>query len=143
MKNLYFIKILLTGLILIACVEDNSPNPLPSGEGPIVNNGWKIVSLIDKNGVDRTKHMGYYKFNFKENGSIEVMKNNTLYSTGTWKNKVDSGKEKLIINIEYQNYALFEELNEDWEYVEKEINKISLQNKSGGNGGTSTLTLII
>lgn len=143
MKNLYLIKILITSLILFACVEDNSPNPIPSGEGPIVNNGWKIGSMIDKNGIEKAKYMGYYKFNFKENGSIEVMKNNTLFSTGTWKNKVDSGKEKLIINIDYQNYSLFEELNEDWEYVEKEINKITLQKKSGGNGGSSTLTLII
>lgn len=127
--------------MLSSCVAENSLDPIPSGEGPIVSNAWKIGSLIDKNGVDKTKYFGYYKFNFLENGNIEVLKNNAPNAKGKWQNLIDGNKEKLQINLDFQNYYLFEELNEDWEYLSKDVAKITLI-KNSGNSSSRSLILI-
>lgn len=128
-------------LILVqSCTTDNSPSS--EANAIVTSNQWKVQSYVDRKNRDLTSLLASSRFSFEQNSKLVIKQNNVVFTEGTWKIILDSGREKMLISIPIQNDDLFEELNEDWEIMSKSESKIVLENASGGNGGKSTLTLV-
>lgn len=131
MRTIILFFILST--VLFSCEkDDNITTTLTNNE---ISGDWKIVSFIDS-GKDETNHFQGYTFNFilqqvtATNGTIIVIGNYNIQNTS-------SGGSKLILN--FNETDPWEELNEDWDVIEKSASRIKLRHVSGGNGGTDEL----
>jgi hypothetical protein len=108
----------------------------PSTQSIIQQGKWRIT-LFNDSGTDETYHFTGYEFTFNTNGSVVAVKNTTTVN-GTWSTGNDDSKSKLILN--FGTTVNFNDLNEDWQILEKNSSKIRMQHISGGNGTTDLLT---
>ena len=58
--------------------------------------------------------------------------------TGTWSTGTDDSQVKLV--LAFSTPAQFADISDDWHVTERTDTKITLQDVSGGNGGTDYLT---
>jgi hypothetical protein len=127
--------ITLIGIIFIgvSCTRDavvaNTSTTLQSGT-------WRVTNF-NESGVDHTSYFVGYVFDFNTNGTVVAVKDRTVVN-GTWVDGNDNSTPKLILN--FGTVSNFNELNEDWEILEKTATKIRLKHVSGGNGTTDLLT---
>ena len=135
-SSIFFTAVMLMGLV--SCEKDSNSNDEQSNTTTsIVSQGtWKIT-LFNDSGKDETSDFSGYDFTFNSNGSVMAVKN-TITVPGTWSNGIDDSQNKLILN--FGTTIPFDDLNEDWDILEKTQVKIRLQHISGGNGGTDLLT---
>ena len=152
LKTLMF---LFVGLALIACSEDDSNDDNSNNNNTssvdqtaaIASSGnWIITNFVDS-GQDETNDFNGYVFNFNGNGTI-VATNGTNTVNGTW-SVTDSNSSSDDDNYEDDDFNIFfpvsednifEDLNDDWDFISVSDNKIELIDISGGNGGTDYLT---
>lgn len=135
--RIFFVTAIIS-LALLSCEKDsNAKDDTGSTTSSIVSLGsWKIT-LFNDSGNDETSDFSGYAFTFNSNGSVTSVKNtNTV--TGTWSTGIDDSQNKLILN--FGTTIPFDDLNEDWDILERTLVKIRLQHISGGNGGTDLLT---
>ena len=137
-SKFFFFTTTLLVLVFNSCDKtDNSQDPSGSTATEIVKLGtWKITFFNDS-GNDETSHFSGYSFTFNADGSVKAVKN-TSTVTGTWNTGTDDSQNKF--NLDFGSTTPFDELNEDWDILEKSALKIRLQHISGGNGGTDLLT---
>ncbi|WP_046745919.1 hypothetical protein [Kordia zhangzhouensis] len=109
-------------------------------------NTWRITSYIDS-GQDETTDFTNYTFTFEAGGTVTAS-NGTNQVTGTWSvtdssnsNDDSSSDDDIDFNISFNvtTSSVFFDLNDDWDIVTYSSTTISLQDISGGNGGTDTL----
>ena len=104
---------------------------------------WRITSFVDS-GQDETNNFSGYIFTFNSNGSLVASNGNNTQS-GTWSvtnsSSSSSSSNDVDFNIFFNvsNTSDFEDLNDDWDIVTYNDNRIELIDVSGGNGGTDTL----
>ena len=135
--SIFFVTAIIS-LALLSCEKDsNAKDDTGSTTSSIVSLGsWKIT-LFNDSGKDETSDFSGFAFTFNSNGSVTSVKNtNTV--TGTWSTGIDDSQNKLILN--FGTTIPFDDLNEDWDILERTLVKIRLQHISGGNGGTDLLT---
>jgi hypothetical protein len=122
--------------------EDNPKSDTVSGVTNLATDGtWKITYFFDSS--DETSNFAGYNFTFG-NDNVLTASNGTNSYTGTWSvtdsNSDDDNLNELHFNVAFSSPANFEDLTDDWNFVEKTETLMKLSDVSGGNGGTDFLT---
>lgn len=142
MKNLFFI--ILMSVVLFSCEQDDNSQSNSTGNTNIsqqdLNGNWRITYFAE-DGKDETFYFSGYTFTFSNN-VVAATKSSTVvngvYSlSGSSSSSGSSSGSKFVIT--FPDTDPWEELNEDWDILEKSANKIKLKHISGGNGGTDDL----
>jgi hypothetical protein len=99
----------------------------------LLNGTWHVSYLFDKK--DKTNKFIGYSFVFNTNGTVNITGPTTL--NGTW--TTNTSKTKFILSLGTTKPV--SELNEDYAIISQSSTQLKLTHVSGGNGGTSFLTL--
>lgn len=102
----------------------------------ILLDGQWIVALYLNNGVNNTELFNDFVFNFNTYNNV-IVSNGIETFYGTW--VVDGSPGSLNLILDFGTAIPFNELNEDWDVIDILINRIELENISGGSGGLDTL----
>ncbi|MBO0934202.1 hypothetical protein [Fibrella aquatilis] len=119
----------LLAIVGLGCTKNNVP---PADPDPKVPGSWKITSLIDNNGRDRTARYSTYTFDFMDSGELQVKQGATLIKKGTWSTGSSYWTTTIVIKI--ANVLPEEDLgdlNEDWRIITKTDTKVDVQNGGG------------
>jgi hypothetical protein len=139
MKRTLLSSILVLSLFS-SCKKDAAPAPQPlsvaSVNNTIVTGNWRVTYYNDNSQDETTKFSGY-EFDFAAGGIVTATKTGSSIS-GTWSSGNDDSQVKLILS--FSAPAVFSEISDDWHVTERTDTKITLQDVSGGNGGTDYLT---
>ena len=159
MKNLISNSIITFAIAisLIACSKDESntavdDNGTSAEEVALMaqSGTWRITYFWDKD-KDETDHFAGFAFTFNVNGTLIAVKGNTTVN-GTWSVIDDSGNsssdddgnstddDDFNILFSVPRSSDFDDLNDDWDIISANANKIELTDVSGGNGGVDFLT---
>lgn len=148
MKRLKFLGLAIIA-IAVACGDDDNTSPRNNNQqlintivADMVEGSWRITTYVD-NGVAKTGNFESYTFTFADNGSVTAVKEETSIS-GFWSVTDDLGTDDdpgsdLDFNLAFNLPPAFVELTDDWDINERNANRISLIDESGGNGGTDIL----
>jgi hypothetical protein len=128
-------------IVMIAfssCKKDDNSNSAQSAalNATAVQGKWRVSYFVD-NGVDETIHFTGYEFQFNSNGTVTATKGGSTIN-GTWTSGTDDSTVKLILG--FSTPADFLDLSDDWHLIQQSSTKITLQDVSGGGGGTDYLT---
>lgn len=123
--------IVLVLILFSSCKKDDSSNITDI----VVSGNWKI-SLFQEDGSIKTSNYSGYSFIFNSNNTISATKNSQS-TNGSWSSGNDDSKSKLVIN--FGSVSPLDELNEDWEILEKSSSIIKLKHISGGDGSIDYL----
>jgi hypothetical protein len=116
--------------------------PFDGGSGnddleTILIDGLWIVASYDEDGNDQTANYTGYELDFNMDGSVSAS-NGTNTNNGTW-NVFSSGNQ---MALDFGTAMPFEEFNDDdWDVISVSDTEVTIQDVSGGGGGTDTLTL--
>ena len=113
------------------CFDDNGPGNQDLGN-VLIDSTWLVASYVDS-GDDETSDFEGYRFDFIDDGTIVVT--NGSSSTGTWSVR-DSGSELVL---DFGTNSPLDELNDEWDVISFNNDRVELQDISGGGGGTDTL----
>jgi hypothetical protein len=117
-------------LLLTACEEhlDKKIPASPDVQSIVVNNQWRVTSLIDSN-FDRTQNFQGYYFNFDGGNNLVVSDGFDNY-LGTWSVELNQNPKKNF-NIVFTSPDDFTHLSGDWQIESLTDSKIELrfQNK--------------
>lgn len=131
-QKLNIVSLIVLVLILFSsCKKDDSSNITDI----VVSGNWKI-SLFQEDGSIKTSNYSGYSFIFNSNNTISATKNSQS-TNGSWSSGNDDSKSKLVIN--FGSVSPLDELNEDWEILEKSSSIIKLKHISGGDGSIDYL----
>ena len=117
-------------------------NPFDGGNGnddltAILSDGLWIVASYTEDNDDQTANYTGYELNFDMNGTVSAS-NGTNTNNGTWA-VFSSGNQ---MAMDFGTDIPFEELSDDdWDVISVSATQVIIQDVSGGNGGTDTLTL--
>lgn len=135
-KNLIIATIIIFSVNFISCKKEDSLINGNSNVSTIVAQGNWRITLYNDSGTDELYHFSGYTFTFN-NGVVTATKLSTTIN-GTYSTGIDDSKNKMY--LDFGSTVPFDELNDDWHIIEESNTKISLQDVSGGNGGTDLLT---
>jgi hypothetical protein len=136
-------KILIIAILpvffgIISCtIEDNSLNPDDLSTNNLVWQGTWRVTLFSDSGADETYHFTGCIFTFDSTGTVTAIRDSSSV-TGIWSAVTDDNQNELI--FDFGSCSPFDELNDDWDIIEKTAAKISLEDVSGGNEANDLLT---
>lgn len=138
MKKILATLLIAASIAFVQCDKnDDNPNITQSQVTTTVSSGsWRVTYFFDTD-HEETANFSGYTFTFAGNNVLTAVNGGSTV-TGTWAAGTDDSKTKLIIGFISPNS--FEDLSEDWQVIELTSNKIRLEHKSGGNGGTDQLT---
>ena len=125
--------------------QNNNAQEIAEIESSVELGTWRITSYVDS-GVDETNDFNGYSFTFSSDGTLTATNGTTSY-VGTWSvtdsNSSDdsNSNDDIDFNISFPvpDTNDFEDLNDDWDIVSYSETMLSLNDISGGNGGTDTL----
>lgn len=156
MKNKMLNGLLLLGIcfVVMGCPDDDD-NSMNSDDQTAENleqlvegEDWEVTYFFDTDS-DETSDFNGYSFSFNDNGTL-VATNGANTVEGTWSISDDSNSSddddgssddvdfNIFFNVSQDSD--FEDLNDDWDVILINSNKIELIDVSGGNGGTDYLT---
>lgn len=117
-------------------------NPFDGGSGndnleDILTDGlWFVASYVEDSD-DQTSNYAGYELDFNIDGTVTAS-NGSNTNNGNW--AVISGGNQMVLN--FGTDLPFEEFNDDdWNVLSVSSTEVIIQDVSGGNGGTDTLTL--
>lgn len=143
MRNSLLILAAASLTALTSCKkEDNPKSDTVAGVTSLATDGtWKITYFFDES--DETTNFTGYNFTFGSDNVLTATNGTNTY-TGTWSvsdsNSDDDIMDELHFNVAFSSPANFEDLTDDWNFVEKTETLMKLSDVSGGNGGTDFLT---
>jgi hypothetical protein len=121
-----------------SCSTDaNSLIPPNSSTTEIVQQGTWVITLYDDSGEDETGHFTGYTFTFDSTGTVTAVKN-SISINGTWISLPDDCQTEIY--LDFGSASPLNELNDDWDIIEKSSVKIRLKDVSGGNEPDDLLT---
>jgi hypothetical protein len=135
--------LILISLVWFSCSDDddgegNTEQPNANQITQFAQDGtWRVASFIDS-GEDETSDFAGYTFVFGIDGTL-VAEDGVNAVTGTWSVTNSSSGTDFTIFFPVSDESDFEDLNDDWDVIEASATEISLEDVSGGNGGTDTL----
>ncbi|GAO41521.1 lipocalin family protein [Flavihumibacter petaseus] len=136
MKRLSGIFI-IAGLLLILGSCHKSDDSTVSEQTSILTSGnWKIVHF-EEDGVDETTDFSGYTFMFHDDGTAMATRNSNT-TNGSFTFQHDDDRDKLLLFL--GSADPLEELNEDWQILELNENRIRLEHTSGGDGSQDFVT---
>lgn len=155
LNNLRPIALVLSiSLALFSCsTDDDSNNNDQNNNGngqsaqqvaDMAQSGTWIVSSFIDSGQDETNDFAGYTFDFQTDGTL-VATNGNQTLNGTWSvtssnsNDDDDSDNDFNIFFPVDEDHDFDDLNDDWDIVSANDNRIELLDVSGGNGGTDRL----
>lgn len=103
----------------------------------VVAGTWRVTYYFDTD-HDSTSRFAGYAFVFASNGVVTATRSGDPAITGTWSTGADDSQVKLVLS--FSTPASFANISDDWHVTERTDTKITLQDVSGGNGGTDYLT---
>ncbi|MGJ8666627.1 MAG: hypothetical protein ACSHW7_09695 [Patiriisocius sp.] len=149
--------IIFTGTLVSCGDDDNSNNDTTPNQTSadqttaIAQTGtWRITYFFDSD-TDETSDFAGINFTFNADGSVNAAGNGQLQN-GTWSisdnssnsSNDDDGNstsdDDFNLFFPVPDSSIFEDLNDDWDFVSVSETKIALTDVSGGNGGTDFLT---
>jgi hypothetical protein len=144
-KSVVFI---FCSLVFTSCEEDDQNDILNDDvnvtelKNDLTSGRWEITYYFDDE--DETSDYNGYSFTFDANGVISATNGTDSY-TGTWSisdsdSDDDSSNGSVEFNIFFANPEIFEELSDDWDFVQHTETMLALRDISGGDGGTDLLT---
>jgi hypothetical protein len=136
-KNYRILILPALTLVLLSCSNKNDDSTSPDNVGNILTQGGWKVSYYNNSGKDETYKYDGYTFQFNAGGTITATNGSNTHS-GTWSTGTDDSRQKLYLS--FGAVVLFESLNDDWYILEQNSSVITLEDISGGNGGTDYLT---
>jgi hypothetical protein len=121
-----------------SCSTDaNSLIPANSSTTDIVQQGSWVITLYDDSGEDETGHFSSYLFTFDSTGTVTAVKD-SISIPGTWISLTDDNINEIY--LDFGSASPLNELNDDWDIIEKSSVKIRLKDVSGGNEPDDLLT---
>ncbi len=104
-------------------------------EQVLVDGEWLVAQYLD-NGTDETSNYYNYILNFNSNGTVSANNgSNVIY--GTW--DVTGNTQNLNLVLDFGVSVPFDEFTDDWDVLDVQVNRVELEDVSGGGGGTDTL----
>jgi len=120
-----FCFMLVSLLFIGSCSKDDANMESPGAISPDLPGNWMIHYFFKV--TDQTSNYVDYTFTFNSNGSFTATKSGAI-NNGTWKEEVDSGKRKLILDFEASvTDSALRELEEDWIVVSAGTTIINLE----------------
>ena len=120
-----FCFMLVSLLMIGSCSKDDANMESPGAISPDLPGNWMIHYFFKV--TDQTSNYVDYTFTFNSNGSFTATKSGAI-NNGTWKEEVDSGKRKLILDFEASvTDSALRELEEDWIVVSAGTTLINLE----------------
>ena len=113
--------------LMSSCTDDVSDD---SQNDNLFHSDWYVSQYL-KEGKDETSAFQRYFFEFSDSNLLTARKGSSII-TGTWNLITDSGRQKLIINMNVSD-GYFEEISEDWIVIEKTEKLIRLEDLSGSS----------
>jgi hypothetical protein len=113
---------------------DDSPNTDADFTNTIASGTWRITYFFDNN--DSTASFNGYTFTFGSTGLIQATKNNVT-TNGAWTRYYDSDSYKFELTFDA---VALDEIEEDWNIIEKSVSVLKLKHIRGGDGSTDYLT---
>jgi hypothetical protein len=101
----------------------------------MVDGQWFVQTYLD-DGDDETYHYNGYNLTISLDGTVSATNSNNTIS-GTWAITVDSSGLDFVLDFGAQ--LPFDEFNDDWDVLNFTNTLVSLEDVSGGNGGTDRL----
>lgn len=152
MKKLKILGAAIVMLFVVSCGDDDSSSNNNSNNQQQINEiiiamqqgKWRVTTYVDS-GIDKTNNFEGYRFNFGVNGRLSAVKAGNDTVPGTWyvtnrnNNDFYPDNSDIDFHIEFFSSPNFTDLNDDWDINERNANRISLIDESGGNGGTDIL----
>ena len=133
-------------LFLVTLTSCNKSKTQNNIQDAIQQGTWVVSSYID-NGNDETIDFTAFRFNFNQDGSLQVMdllSSSTNQFTGQWSitdsNSNDDSIDDLDFNVTFNVGNKLDDLTDDWDIVSQSETEIKLVDVSGGNGGTDYVT---
>jgi len=115
------------------CSSDSSNDNLVN----TLSDGLWIVASYTEDNDDQTSNYSGYELDFNTDGTVSAS-NGSNTNSGTW-TVFNSGNEMML---DFGTDMPFQEFNDDdWDVISSSETEVILQDVSGGNGGTDTLTL--
>ena len=150
MKKLKIFCAAVAVFLAVSCGDDDNSSNNNNNNQQQINTivaamqqgNWRVTTFVDS-GVDETNHFTGYNFTFGSNGTLTAVKGETTV-TGLWSvtdsdSSDDDPGSDIDFNIGFTTPADFVDLTDDWDINERNANRISLIDVSGGNGGTDIL----
>lgn len=103
--------------------------------GAILEDGLWFVASYTEDSDDQTANYNDYQIDFMPGGNVTA--DNGSVINGTW--AVQSSGNVLV--LDFGTSIPFDEFNDDWDVISVTDTQVVVQDVSGGNGGTDTLTL--
>ncbi|PHS68009.1 MAG: hypothetical protein COB12_02000 [Flavobacterium sp.] len=104
-------------------------------EQVLIDGEWLVATYLD-DGINETNDYNGYIVNFINDGNVTASYGNNVLN-GTWEVLGNSGSLKLVLDFGAQ--IPFDEFNDDWDVLDVQIDRVELEDVSGGGGGTDTL----
>ncbi|MBT8274306.1 MAG: hypothetical protein KJO77_10900 [Bacteroidia bacterium] len=101
----------------------------------ILEDGLWFVASYTEDSDDQTANYNGYQIDFMAGGNVTA--DNGSIINGTW--AVQSSGNVLV--LDFGTSVPFDEFNDDWDVISVSDTQVVIQDVSGGNGGTDTLTL--
>lgn len=152
MKKLKILGAAIAMLFVVSCGDDDStPNNNNNNNNQqqintivaaMQQGNWRVTTFVGRTG-DETVHFSDYNFTFGATGTLTAVNESTTV-TGMWSvSDSDSTDDEpggdIDFNIGFSAPANFVHLSDDWDISERNANRISLIDVSGGNGETKIL----
>lgn len=107
-----------------SCKHSNDDSVSPGGNNSPIAGQWYISYYWDNDKEESSDFSGY-TFSFQPGGILTATRGSSSAS-GTWRETVDDGKPRFIINLSSSNEKL-QDLNDDWILLSKTENEIKLK----------------
>jgi hypothetical protein len=142
-QNIQLSAILLT--TMLACTSQSGvdlPTDLSMTSKVVADGHWQVTYFFDSDKEETSKFSGY-TFSFNSDNTILATKASSDVR-GKWiisdSHSSDDNPDHVHFILTFPGNTIFDDLNEDWNFVRQTSKKIELIHVSGGNGGTDYLT---
>ena len=139
-----FAAVLIFGAVSCNSDDNNTSSSISEINATITSGAWRITNFTE-DGTDHTSNYAGYNFTFGDTNILSATNGTNNYQ-GIWSatdhdsSDDDNPDSDLDFNIQFATPAIFQQLSEDWEILERTAAKVKLRHISGGNGGTDYLT---
>jgi len=112
------------------CEDDNT-----FLEQVLLDGQWLVALYLD-DGINETNDYNDYVLDFFNDATVTASYGGNVLN-GTWNVTGNTNNLNLVLDFGTQNP--FDEFNDDWDVLDVQIDRVELEDVSGGGGGTDTL----
>ncbi|MFK5983758.1 MAG: hypothetical protein QM499_12680 [Flavobacteriaceae bacterium] len=102
----------------------------------VLLDGQWLVALYLNDGINETNNYNNYILEFFNDGTVTASYGGNVLN-GTW--DVTGNTQDLNLVLDFGIQIPFDEFNGDWDVLDVQVDRVELEDVSGGGGGTDTL----